>query len=246
MKVNEVIVKSALSRSSLPGLVYALNPYRGCSHACTYCYAPSVIHENRQWGEFVDVKLNLPSVLAKEIAFKPKGIVGIGTVTDAYQPAEKEYEITRKCLEVLLKKNWPISIQTKSNLVLRDLDLIEKFKDKDIGFTIATLDDNARRRFEPHSSYISARLDALRAIAKRGIKTWVFLGPIIPDLLGDTLEELIKTLSGTGIDHLLFDKLNIKLGMKGFGQYRDYDYKPIEAKVKELCKRYNIRCYNAF
>jgi DNA repair photolyase len=246
MKVNEVIVKSALSRSSLPGLVYALNPYRGCSHACTYCYAPSVIHENRQWGEFVDVKLNLPSVLAKEIAFKPKGIVGIGTVTDAYQPAEKEYEITRKCLEVLLKKNWPISIQTKSDLVLRDLDLIEKFKDKDIGFTIATLDDNARRRFEPHSSSIEARLDALRTIAKRGIKTWVFLGPIIPDLLGDTLEELIKTLSGIGIDHLLFDRLNIKPGMNGFDQYRDYDYKPIEANVKELCRHYNIRCYNAF
>jgi len=246
MKVNEVIVKSALSKSSLPGLVYALNPYRGCSHACTYCYAPSVLRENRQWGEFVDVKLNLPSVLAKEMASKQKGIVGIGTVTDAYQPAEKEYEITRKCLEVLLKKNWPISIQTKSDLVLRDLDLIEKFKDKDIGFTIATLDDNARRRFEPHSSSISARLDALGVIAKRGIKTWVFLGPIIPDLLGDTLEELIKTLSGTGIDHLLFDKLNIKPGMKGFGQYKDYDYKPIEEKVKELCKRYNIRCYNAF
>jgi len=246
MKVNEVIVKSALSKSSLPGLVYALNPYRGCQHACTYCYAPSVLRENRRWGEFVDVKLNLPSVLAKEIASKPRGIVGIGTVTDAYQPAEREYEITRKCLEVLLKKDWPISIQTKSDLVLRDLDLIEKFKDKDIGFTIATLDDKARKMFEPHSSTIGARLDALRTIAKRGIKTWVFLGPIIPDLLGDTLEELIKALSGAGIDHLLFDRLNIKPGMGAFDQYRDYDYKPIEEKVKELCRHYNIRCYNAF
>ena len=243
MKVNEVIVKSALSKSGLPGLVYALNPYRGCSHACTYCYAPSVLHENRKWGEFVDVKLNLPSVLAKEMASEERGVVGIGTVTDAYQPAEKEYEITRKCLEVLLKKDWPISIQTKSDLVLRDLDLIEKFKDKDVGFTITTLDDKARKRFEPHSSPIPARLDALRAIAERGIKTWVFLGPIIPDLLGDTLEDLIKALSGIGIDHLLFDRLNIKPGMSGFS---DYDYKPIEAKVKELCKRYNIRCYNAF
>jgi len=246
MEVNEVIVKSALSKSGLPGLVYALNPYRGCQHACTYCYAPSVLRENRQWGEFVDVKLNLPSVLAKEVGSKQKGVVGIGTVTDAYQPIEKEYEITRKCLEVLLKKNWPISIQTKSNLVLRDLDLIEKFKEKDVGFTITTLDDTRRKRFEPHSSSIQARLEALRTITKTGIKTWVFLGPIIPDLLGDALEELIKTLSEIGIDHLLFDRLNIKPGMKGFSEYRDFDYKPIEAKVKELCKQYNIRCYNAF
>jgi DNA repair photolyase len=243
MNVNKVIVKSALSRSSLPGLVYSLNPYRGCSHACTYCYAPSVLREKRPWGEFVDVKLNLPSVLAKEVASKEKGVVGIGTVTDAYQPIEKEYEITRKCLEVLLKKDWPISIQTKSELVLRDLDLIEKFKEKDVGFTITTFDDTRRKRFELHSSSIQARLEALRTITKRGIKTWVFLGPIIPDLLGDTLEELIKALSGIGIDHLLFDRLNIKPGMSGFS---DYDYKPIEAKVKELCKRYNIRCYNAF
>ncbi len=246
MKVNEVIVKSALSKSNLPGLVYALNPYRGCSHASTYCYAPTVIHDKRPWGEFVDVKLNLPSVLAKEIAYKQKGIVGIGTVTDAYQPIEREYEITRKCLEVLLKKNWPISIQTKSDLVLRDLDLIEKFKERDIGFTITTLDDNARKRFEPHSSSIEARLDALRAIAKRGIKTWVFLGPIIPDLLGDTLDSLLKTLSEIGIDHILYDKLNIKPGMKEFDKYRDYDYKPIETKVKELCEQYSIRCCNAF
>lgn len=246
MKVNEVIVKSALSRSSLPGLVYSLNPYRGCSHACTYCYAPSVLREKRPWGKFVDVKLNLPSVLAKEVASKEKGVVGISTVTDAYQPIEKKYEITRKCLEVLLKKNWPISIQTKSDLVLRDLDLIEKFKEKDVGFTITTLDDKARKRFEPHSSSTQARLNALKAITERGIKTWVFLGPIIPDLLGDTLEELMKKLSEIGVDHVLFDRLNLKPGMKGFSEYRGFDYKPIEAKIKELCKRYNIRCYNAF
>jgi len=243
MKVNEVIVKSALSKSSLPGLVYALNPYRGCSHACTYCYAPSVLRENRQWGEFVDVKLNLPSVLAKEVASKQKGVVGIGTVTDAYQPIERKYEMTRKCLEALLKKDWPISIQTKSDLVLRDLDLIERFSEKDVGFTITTLDDKARQRFEPHASTIGNRLKALKQIGDRGITTWVFLGPAFPELLGDTLEGLMKELSRIKLDHIMLDRLNRKPGMSGFS---GYDFKPIETKVKELCKRYNIRCKDAF
>jgi len=243
MEVNEVIVKSALSKSSLPGLVYALNPYRGCQHACTYCYAPSVLREKRRWGKFVDVKMNLSDALAKDLERLPIGVIGIGTVTDAYQPIEKKYELTRKCLEALLKKDWPISIQTKSDLILRDLDLIEQFNEKDIGFTITTLDEKARQKFEPHASTIENRLKALKQIGDRGITTWVFLGPAFPELLADTLERLIEKLSEANIDHLLLDKLNRKPGMSGF---KDYDFKPIEAKVKELCKRYNIRCKDAF
>ncbi len=243
MEVNEVTVKSALSKSSLPGLVYALNPYRGCQHACTYCYAPSVLREKRVWGEFVDVKMNLPDMLAKDLERLPIGLIGIGTVTDAYQPIEKKYELTRRCLKSLLEKDWPISIQTKSDLVLRDMDLIEQFSEKDIGFTITTLDENARQRFEPHASTIENRLKALKQISDRGITAWVFLGPVFPELLGGTLEGLMKELSGIKLDHIMLDRLNRKPGMSGFS---DYDFKPIEAKVKELCKRYNIRCKDAF
>ena len=246
MKVNEVIAKTALSKSNLPGLDYSLNPYRGCSHACTYCYAPFVLREKRAWGEFVDVKINLPSVLARELSTKRKGTIGIGTVTDPYQLIEKKYELTRKCLEALLKKDWPISIQTKSDLVLRDLDLVEKFTEKDIGFTITTIDDGARKRFEPHSSSIPARLNALEETSRKGIKTWVFLGPIIPDLIGETLEDLIKGLGEIGIDHLLFDKLRIKPGMKGFSEYRRTDYGRIENEIKELCSKYKVKCQQAF
>jgi DNA repair photolyase len=246
MQINEVIAKTALSKSSLSGLVYALNPYKGCEHACVYCYAPFVLRERRKWGEFVDVKTNLPDVLKKEAEHKEKGTIGIGTVTDPYQPVEKKYEITRKCLEVLLKKDWPITIQTKSDLVLRDLDLIEKFSERDIGFTITTLDDNARQKFEPHASAIKNRLKALEKIAERGIETWAFIGPIIPDLIGDTLEEIIKRISKAGVDHILYDKLNIKPWMKGFSQYRSVDYNLYEEKIKELCKHYNVRCHSAF
>jgi DNA repair photolyase len=246
MIVNEIIVKTALSRSSLPDLVYALNPYRGCEHACIYCYAPSVLHERRQWGEFVDVKANLPDILRKEIEHKEKGAVGIGTVTDAYQPIEKKYKITRKCLEILLGKDWPITIQTKSDLVLRDLDIIERFSEKDIGFTITTLDENASRTFEPHASPIERRLNALKIIKERGISTWVFLGPVIPELLGDTLGDLIKKLSEIKIDRLLYDKLNIKPGMKGFQQYEGTDYGIYEKRIKELCEDYGLACKSAF
>jgi DNA repair photolyase len=201
-----------------------------------------VLREKRRWGEFVDVKINLPDVLAKDLERLPIGIIGIGTVTDAYQPIEKKYQLTRKCLEILLEKDWPVSIQTKSDLVLRDLDIIERFSEKDIGFTITTLDENARCRFEPHASTIENRLKALKKISKRGITTWAFLGPAFPELLAGTLEQLIERLSEADIDHLLLDRLNRKPGMT----FPDYDFKPIEAKVKELCKRYNIRCKDAF
>ena len=118
MNVTTISCKSALSQSRLLGYDYALNPYRGCEHGCSYCYAPYVLHEDREWGGFVDVKLDIPSVLSKELGRRKKGVVGISTVTDPYQPIEKKYELTRTCLEHLLRHDFPICIQTKSALAL--------------------------------------------------------------------------------------------------------------------------------
>ena len=98
MKINEVKCKSALSLSALPGLNYSLNPYRGCQHNCAYCYVPNVLRIKRtEWGNFVDVKINIPLVLSKELKIKKSGVVGISTVTDPYQPVEKKYMLTRYC-----------------------------------------------------------------------------------------------------------------------------------------------------
>ncbi|PKK81372.1 MAG: hypothetical protein CVT47_02760, partial [Thermoplasmata archaeon HGW-Thermoplasmata-2] len=123
--LNEVVCRTALSDSGLEGLDYSLNPYKGCAHGCIYCYAPDITHVERAWGTFVDAKMNVAEVLEQETRTKRRGVVGLGTVTDPYQSLEEKYKLTRKCLEILAKRKWPVCIQTKSALVLRDVDLLK-------------------------------------------------------------------------------------------------------------------------
>src|SRR4030065_901569 len=122
------------------------------------------ISHSEAWGEFVDIKLNAPTVLAREINKKLKGTVYISSLTDAYQPLERKYELTRKLLEILLKHQFPISIQTKSALVLRDLDLIRKFNEREVGFTITTLNDQIRELFKPVSFSVEEKLQAIKQL----------------------------------------------------------------------------------
>jgi hypothetical protein len=104
------------------GIAWSVNPYAGCAHACSYCYVPDTIKaERRNWGSYVLVKRDLPTRLAKAMADSPKMTVYLSTATDPYQPAEAEHRITRKCLEVLARKDWPVEVLTRSPLVLREL-----------------------------------------------------------------------------------------------------------------------------
>ena len=207
--IKEIKVKTALSPSKLLGLDYALNPYRGCEHACIYCYAPSVIHRDRKkWGELVEVKINLPRILSKELRVKKKGVVGLGTVTDPYQPAEKKYEITRRCLELLLIHDFPVCIQTKSSLVLRDMDLLKKFSKIEVGITLTALDDSVREKLEPGASSVKERLNALSELKKNGINTWVFIGPVMPYITD--AEALIDAIVAEKPGYVLVDKLRLK------------------------------------
>jgi len=213
MKITETICKTALSRSGLPGLDYAINPYRGCSHACIYCYAPAIIRDARKWGEFVDVKINIADVLAKELKKAKRGVIGIGTVTDPYQDAERRYEATRKCLVAILRHDFPVCIQTKSALIVRDIDIIERFGWREVGFTFTTLDDNERRKYEGGSS-VDQRLGAIREIKERGIAAWAFIGPILPGITDkeDAIPLLVKKLKDAGADYILYDQLRLKPG----------------------------------
>ncbi|CAJ38142.1 SPL family radical SAM protein [Methanocella arvoryzae] len=216
MKYEEINCKTALSKSSLPELDYSLNPYRGCEHACSYCYAPSTLHYSGKdsWGSFVQAKVNMPAILEKEARkFKP-GTVGLSTVTDPYQPLEKKLRLTRSCLEVLLAKSFPVCIQTKSALVLRDLDLISEFRKKEVGFTITTLDDRISRIIEPGASVASERLEAMKKLSESGIATWAFIGPIIPGILTeDNVLELIREIKAAGSSRILIDPLRLKPGL---------------------------------
>ncbi len=223
--IEEITVKNALSPSKLPGLDYALNPYRGCAHACVYCYAPSVIHWDKgKWGELVEVKVNMPRILSKELRIKKKGVVGLGTVTDPYQPAEKKYEITRRCLELLLMHDFPVCIQTKSSLVLRDVDLLKKFSNIEVGITLTALDDKVRERLEPGASRVEERLRALEELEKNGIRTWVFLGPVIPHIT--EVEALIEAIAEVKPKYVLVDRLRLREGVLERVQEFIAGYKP--------------------
>ncbi len=204
---------AALSKSRLPDLVYSLNPYFGCEHACIYCYSPSVFRNEavaRNWGSFVKAKKNIAEVLAKELQRYNSGVVGVSTVTDPYQPAESKFSLTRQCLEILSRKDFPVSIQTKSNLVLRDLDIIKPNK-AEVGVTLTSLVDEIARKIEPYASTPDSRVQVLEEFSSRGIKTWIFLGPIIPEVNDDNenIKKILEIAEKTK-SRVLYDKLNLK------------------------------------
>lgn len=145
--------KSALGKTAIPGFDYCLNPYIGCMHGCRYCYASFMkrfTNHSEAWGAFLDVRINLPHVLMRELRRKPKGSVVISSVTDPYQPAEAKYKITRQCLELLAMLNWSVSILTKSTLVTRDIDIFQSFKNIEVGMTITTDSESVSRHFYSH------------------------------------------------------------------------------------------------
>jgi len=263
MLTNEIMCKSLLNPSKLA--VYCVNPYVGCQHGCTYCYANPITRRfsrhTEPWGEFVDVKINAPEILRKEIPKKRKGQVFISSLTDAYQPLERKYELTRKLLEILLENQFPVCIQTKSSLVTRDIDLLKKFSEREVGFTIITLDESVRKNFEPFSSTIKERLDALRILQENGIKTYIFAGPVLPHITDKDVGELVRSASELKMDYLWVDKLNLKPGVWDslqqilqrsypkllpvwkdiFFSKNDY-YEKLKEKIMKLCKEENVKC----
>jgi DNA repair photolyase len=214
MRTGEIRCKGILGKSGISGMDYCVNPYLGCSHSCAYCYARFMRrmgHPAEAWGTFVDAKVNAVERLREEAAKKPRGRVLMSSVTDAYQPLERKYRLSRRVLEVLLEYGYRVDILTKSDLVLRDIDLIKRFDEIEVGFTVTSLDDAVRRAFEPGASTIQARLEALKKFSEEGVQTYAFLGPMLPYLSEESLEELLNILADR-VNRLLVDRLNIKCG----------------------------------
>lgn len=212
MKLTEVKASTACSPSRLPGIDYALNPYRGCGHGCVYCYAPDVLRmdNSQDWGNFVEVRKNIPVLLAKQKK-KLSGIIGLGTVTDPYQQAEEKYKVTRYCLEQLAASKLSACIQTKSDLIVRDIDILQRMN-VEVIFTINTMDKIIARKIEPRAPSPERRLEALRQISDAGIKTWVFLGPVIPRLNDspELLKDVVQQVKKAGASKLMYDRLRLK------------------------------------
>ncbi len=215
MIVREIYAKSIISKSKV--FDYVINPYVGCQHRCTYCYARFMKRfagHKEPWGEFVDVKINAPELLLREINRKPPGRVWVSGVCDPYQPLEKRYELTQKCLEILVKHNWHITIQTKSGLVLRDLNLLKGAKGLEVGLSVTTGDEGIRQLFEPNAPPIKDRIKALEQLHLEGIRTFAMIAPLLPGA-----EELASMLSEK-VDYVLIDRMNYHYGDWVYQKYK--------------------------
>ena len=203
MIVKETKPKTILSISKV--YPYVINPYTGCQHNCSYCYARFMKRfsgHREPWGQFVDVKVNAPYLLRLEITKKKRARVWISGVCDPYQPLEAKYKLTRQCLEIQAQNNWPVSEQTRSPLVLRDIDVLQKGKDFEVGFSITTADENIRKLFEPNAPPIKDRVRALDELHRAGIRTYVMIAPMLPGA-----EGLAEILAGK-VDSVIVDRMN--------------------------------------
>jgi DNA repair photolyase len=203
MNIKEIYSKSILSLSKV--YPYVINPYVGCQHNCSYCYArfmKKYTGHKEPWGQFVDVKVNASELLLTEVKKKKMGKVWISGVCDPYQPLEKKYRLTRHCLEILIQHTWPIVIQTRSPLVLRDLDLFTAAKDIEVGLSVTTANDRIRLLFEPNAPPIPERIRALDELHQAGVRTYAMVAPMLPGA-----ENLGELLIGK-IDHILTDRMN--------------------------------------
>jgi len=241
--VREVRPKSILSASKV--YPYVINPYTGCQHACSYCYArfmKRVTGHKEPWGEFIDVKVNAAELLRVEITKKKKATVWVSGVCDPYQPLEAKYKLTRQCLEILAENDWPVRIQTRSPLVLRDMDILKGDADFEVGFSIPTADDAIRALFEPHAPPIGERIAALDTLHRAGIRTYAMIAPMLPGA-----EGLGELLPGK-IDRLLIDRMNYhyadwvyrKHGLQD--KLTDEFFQNTERAIRSACAKSGVAC----
>jgi len=195
-----------------------------------YCYAAQIArwkHPNEEWGSYLDVKINAPQLLKKELdklsMRRPSsrynfGSIFFSSVTDPYVGMEAKYKLTKKCLEVLLEFGYqgPVSILTKSPLVTRDIDLFKQFKDIEVGMTITGLDDKISRFLEVKAPPVTSRIKALKVLSDNAINTYAFVGPIVPHFIynEEKIKEVIDKLEEIGVKKVWFEHLNLNSKIK--------------------------------
>ncbi len=247
MKVKEIHSKSILSSSQVYD--YVVNPYVGCQHGCSYCYATFMRRftgHKEPWGDFVDVKINAPELLKKEITKKKQGTVWVSGVTDPYQPLEKKYTLTRQCLEILVKHDWPVIVQTRSPLVLRDINVFQQSERIEVGLSITTANDAIRKAFEPHAPCIEARLKAIESLRQNGITTYAMIAPILPEA-----ENLVAMLEGK-VDYIIIDRMNYRHSDAVYRQHgwqtknTDEYFDQVKRRMLDDCAECGIECRPAY
>ena len=206
MVEKEVVVKDLVTKSNLPASDYVINPYVGCPHGCRYCYAcfmKRFTNHSEPWGNFIDIKRCDKPISKKKLQGKS---VFLSSVTDCYNPFEEKYENTRKILEQLISIDCELNISTKSQLILRDIDLLKQCKNLKVSVSVNTLDEQFKSDMDRASS-IGKRLETIETLHENGIYTVLFMSPIFPGIT-DYKEIIVKT--HRFVDGYWFENLNLR------------------------------------
>ena len=259
---KEVWVKDLVTKSSLPASDYVINPYVGCPHGCRYCYAcfmKRFTNHKEKWGSFIDIKRCDKVISKKKLQGKS---VFLSSVTDCYNLYEEKYKSTRKILEQLLSIDCELSISTKSQLIVRDIDLLKQFKNLTVSVSINTLDEEFKKDMDNASS-ISERLETLKRLYENGIYTILFMSPMFPGITD--FREIIES-SKEFVEEYWFENLNLRgsykqdiLGYieKCYPQFVDLYteiYKKgnmeywhnLSLEIEEYCKAHAVKYINYF
>jgi DNA repair photolyase len=237
--------RSVISRNDSPDVPFdqSINPYRGCEHGCVYCFArPAHAFVNLSPGLDFETRLfykqDAAARLGEEIS-RPGyrcSPIALGTNTDPYQPIERQYRVTRSILELMLECSHPVSIVTKSTLVLRDLDLLGELAKRNLTrvyLSVTTLDDDLKRRMEPRTASPRARLAAVRALAGAGVPVGVLYAPVIPAINDHELERVVEAGAQARAGSIAYILLRLPREVRGlFYEWVDVHFPDRAAKVR--------------
>lgn len=267
--VKEIHVKSIIGTTKVPSADYVINPYTGCQFACMYCFASFMVRfvgeSNQDWGNYVYVKTNAVELMQKDIKRllkkTPHPNIALSTVTDPYQETENKYRLTRGILQTFADHNYQgrVSVLTKSPLVLKDLDILKKIPNAEVGITITTPDDKLSRFLEVHAPSAGARLKTLKTLNEAGINTYVFVGPVVPHMKykPELLDKLFEEISKAGTNSVKVEFLNLPKYVKSrmndvlkkepeeiqeiYAQSQTKQYREeMEPLIRSLLKKYNF------
>ncbi len=244
MAIIEIQAKTLLAAVSgddpVFGLKYNLNLYRGCQHQCIYCDSRSLCYGIENFNDVL-VKVNAIELLERELPRKRvKGTIGFGSMSDPYTPVERQYQLTSRALQVIARHRFPVHLNTKSDMVLKDIDVLVEINQvhASVAFSITTADDDLGRKVEPGAPPVSARFAAMAELSRRGIPAGVSMMPILP-FIEDNPENIIAIVEQTAAHGGRF--IIPWFGMSLRDRQRDYYYQQLERLFPGLREKYERR-----
>jgi len=256
-RYQEVTCRSALNRVKGMPFEWTLNPYRGCTHGCHYCFARRYhvqfeMNADDDFASLILVKHNVAAVLAREVD-RPawtRDLVAVGTATDPYQPIEGHYKLTRQCIQILARGRTPMSIVTKGPMVVRDIDALQDHARAarcTVCMSVPSVDEEAWRTLEPGTAHPLQRLRAVRALVDSGINAGVLMAPIVPGFTSSRskLEATIKAIADHGARFVGCNVMHLQDGTRThFMRFLSRDFPAMQPRFEKLyAKKYAPEAY---